>query len=298
MPIIGLLYAILVTDMGMDYLRKIGKYTAPFALALRLSLVEPAYAAADIPAWAEKGCREINTIEELVDKLSPQEKVELSRYERRFASRKSREAETSWWVVSPYVKDYEEAAKDFGIPPKLAVAQAAVENSDYKRILKESEKRNITPDKAYLSLESTAKAKGPFMIKKRTAQGEADMVVSGILDKRTDPVEAARGAMKYLTGLMEEFGSNLLGLAAYNTGPDALRKHGINRKYYLKILALGNIYNNPHKYGIRLQDRQKDSEFTPPWSRKAMKRPLQKGKQVPQNKVPRKSLQYQVAYKK
>ena len=181
MPVLGLMHAILVTDMGMDCLRKIGNYVlAPAAFYLSLSLAEPAYAA-DIPAWTEKGCREINTIEELVDKLSPHEKAELRRYERRFASRKSREAETSWWVVSPYVKGYEEAAKDFGIDSKLAVAQAAVENSNYKAILKKSKEKGISPDQAYLSSQSKV-AKGPFMFRQLAAQKEADMVVSGILD--------------------------------------------------------------------------------------------------------------------
>jgi soluble lytic murein transglycosylase-like protein len=296
--------------MGMDYLREIGKRVIlPIAIYKTLMFCEPnmdCYAAnkSTQPAVqivrpeSERGYREINTIEELVNKLSPQEKAELERYERRFASKKSREAETAYWVFSPYIRDYEEAAKDFGLDPKLVVGQAAVENSNYKMILATSKRKGITPDQAYLSMESKAKAKGPFMIKKRTAQYEADMVVSKDIDYRTNPAEAARGAMKYLTGLMEEFGSIFLGLAAYNTGAGALRKHGVNRKYYLKTLALGLIYKNPEKYGITLQGREKGEDFTPPWIRKAMKRSLQKGKQAVQKNVPCKSVPYQVAYKK
>lgn len=41
-----------------------------------------------------------------------------------------------------------------------------------------------------------------------------------------DPVDNLRGGARYLKGLIDQFGSSELALAAYNAGPGAVRKYG------------------------------------------------------------------------
>lgn len=60
-----------------------------------------------------------------------------------------------------------------------------------------------------------------------------------------DPVDNLRGGARYLKGLLDEFGSPELALAAYNAGPGAVRKYGgippytETQNYVRKILGGG-----------------------------------------------------------
>jgi soluble lytic murein transglycosylase-like protein len=69
----------------------------------------------------------------------------------------------------------------------------------------------------------------PNSVSPKGAQGLAQLMPAtarelGVIDP-FDPRENLRGGAKYLKQMIEQFGSVELGLAAYNAGPGAVRRH-------------------------------------------------------------------------
>jgi len=91
--------------------------------------------------------------------------------------------------------------------------------------------------------------------------------VNKYIDERRDPEKATRAAVRYLKDLHKQFGSWPLALAAYNGGPNRVRK-SLQRqnakdfydltlpeeteRYYFKIIATKIIVSNPEKYGFKI----------------------------------------------
>lgn len=117
--------------------------------------------------------------------------------------------------ISSYIQ---QAAVNNGLDPKLLNALVATE-SDY------------SPDSR-----SSAGAMGLTQLMPDTARQMG-------VQNPFDPVENLNGGAKYLKGLIGQFGSLPLALAAYNAGPNAVLKHGgippypETQNYVKKILS-------------------------------------------------------------
>ena len=103
-----------------------------------------------------------------------------------------------------------------------------------------------------------------FMASTATLYG---LKVNRYIDERRDPEKATPAALRYLKDLYKRFGSWPLALAAYNGGPNRVKK-SIQRqnakdffdltlpeeteRYYFKIIATKIILSNPEKYGFKM----------------------------------------------
>jgi hypothetical protein len=91
------------------------------------------------------------------------------------------------------------------------------------------------------------------------------------LDERLDFFKATEGALAYLKGLYEEFGSWTLAMAAYNAGENRIRKEIDLQKtrnyfyldlpmeterYVYKIAVAKIILTDPGRFGFHLEDRE------------------------------------------
>ncbi|SNS66932.1 transglycosylase SLT domain-containing protein [Actinoplanes regularis] len=101
----------------------------------------------------------------------------------------------------PYADLFVQAGAKYGVSPKLLAAVAKVESG-------------YNPGAV-----SKAGAQGLMQLMPGTAKG------LGVRDA-FDPEQAVNGAAKMLNGLLKEFKSVPLALAAYNAGGGAVRKHG------------------------------------------------------------------------
>ncbi|MGD2044917.1 MAG: transglycosylase SLT domain-containing protein [Gemmatimonadota bacterium] len=73
------------------------------------------------------------------------------------------------------------------------------------------------------SAASVASAVGMWQFMSGTARGMG-MEVSRLLDERRDPIRSTEAAVRFLAELREDFGSWFLALAAYNGGPNRVRR--------------------------------------------------------------------------
>ena len=92
---------------------------------------------------------------------------------------------------------------------------------------------------------------------------------NNFIDERRDPEKATHAALRYLKDLHKQFGSWPLALAAYNGGPNRVKK-SIQRqnakdfydltlpeeteRYFFKIIATKIIVSNPEKYGFTMSE--------------------------------------------
>jgi len=104
-------------------------------------------------------------------------------------------------AAAPYVGLFTDAARRTGVSAELLAAVAKVESS-------------FRPDAV-----SPAGAQGLMQIMPATARGLG-------VDDPFDPAQAVDGASRMLAGLIEQFGSVPLALAAYNAGPNAVLRAG------------------------------------------------------------------------
>lgn len=120
----------------------------------------------------------------------------------------------------PYAQLFNIAGVRHGVDPRLLAAVAQVES-------------NFNPTAV-----SRAGAQGLMQFMPATAAG---MGINPL-----DPAQAVDGAARYLRQQIDSFGSVELGLAAYNAGPGAVRRHGgvppfaETQAYVPKVLAAMN----------------------------------------------------------
>lgn len=119
------------------------------------------------------------------------------------------------------------------------------------------------------TIRSRSRAVGLWQFMSATAR-LYDLKVNKYFDERRDPEKATPAAVRYLSDLHDEFGKWPLALAAYNGGPNRI-KRAIRRenskdffsldlpeeteRYYFKIIATKIIVSNPEKYGFTLNKR-------------------------------------------
>jgi len=116
------------------------------------------------------------------------------------------------------------------------------------------------------TIRSRSRAVGLWQFMSSSAQLYG-LKVNRFFDERCDPEKATPAAIRYLKDLHKRFGSWSLALAAYNGGPNRVRK-SIQRqntddffgltlpeeteRYYFKIIATKIILSNPKKYGFKM----------------------------------------------
>jgi hypothetical protein len=100
----------------------------------------------------------------------------------------------------PYGNLFTQAGAKYGVPAKLLAAVAKVESNYNPRAV------------------SPAGAQGLMQLMPGTA--------SGLGVNALDPAQAVDGAARMLSGLLKEFNSTPLALAAYNAGAGAVKKYG------------------------------------------------------------------------
>jgi soluble lytic murein transglycosylase-like protein len=119
--------------------------------------------------------------------------------------------------ATPYASLFESAAQRYGVPATLLAAVAHQESG-------------FNP-----TVTSPAGARGLMQLMPATARG------LGV--DPMDPAQAVDGAARMLRGLIGEFGSADLALAAYNAGPGAVHRYGgippyaETRRYVPAVLA-------------------------------------------------------------
>lgn len=120
---------------------------------------------------------------------------------------------------------------------------------------------------------SEASATGIWQFMEPTAEAYG-LVVDSVIDERRDPVRATTAALDYLEDLHEMFGSWPLAVAAYNAGPETIRRALAasggaggawpedlfwkirdqlpekNREYLPKLLAVALISKNAEHFGL------------------------------------------------
>jgi hypothetical protein len=118
------------------------------------------------------------------------------------------------------------------------------------------------------TIRSSSRAVGLWQFMASTAQ-HYGLQVDRYIDERRDPEKSTPAALKYLNDLHDQFGNWPLALAAYNGGPNRVRK-SIQRqnaqdfydltlpeeteRYYFKIIATKIILSNPEEYGFKMNE--------------------------------------------
>jgi membrane-bound lytic murein transglycosylase D len=128
---------------------------------------------------------------------------------------------------------------------------------------------------------SRAAAVGMWQFMTTTAKGMG-LRVDWWVDERRDPVRSTDGAVRFLRGLNEQFGSMYLAAAAYNGGPGRVAR-GLNkyeddlegttgddlffalaekkylrsetRNYVPQLIAAALVAKEPERYGLRIEQR-------------------------------------------
>ncbi len=126
---------------------------------------------------------------------------------------------------------------------------------------------------------SPKSAMGPWQFIPGTGRNNG-LRVNQHIDERVDTEKSTRAAIRYLSGLYEEFGSWPTSLAAYNIGENRIRRESYRQgtssyyemllpnetdRYVFNILAAKIIFENSDRYGIKLDnlDSFKDIESVP-----------------------------------
>ena len=140
------------------------------------------------------------------------------------------------------------------------------------------EAQGIPSDFKYLALAesglenvvSPAGATGFWQIMKNTAR-EYGLEVNDQIDERYHLIKSTEAASKYLKKWYDEFGSWTLTAAAYNVGPNGLKRRLEEQKvgryydlllpdetsrYVFRILAIKEIVSKPNQYGFELNDNE------------------------------------------
>ena len=144
-------------------------------------------------------------------------------------------------------------------------------------------KQELPLDLKYLSIHesallpkirSSSRAVGLWQFMASTAHLYG-LKVNKFIDERRDPDKSTPAALRYLKDLHKQFGSWPLALAAYNGGPNRVKKSiqkqnaknfydltlpEETERYYFKIIATKIIVSNPEKYGFKMT---KDDFYSP-----------------------------------
>jgi len=102
---------------------------------------------------------------------------------------------------------------------------------------------------------SSARAVGMWQFMEPTAK-ELGLEVSRLMDQRRDPVLSTEAAMKFLVDLREGFGSWFLALAAYNGGPNRVRR--VMRQYAPGVPPSDSLF-----WALRRRFPRETQEFVP-----------------------------------
>ena len=120
-------------------------------------------------------------------------------------------------------------------------------NSPYLASAREAARRHRVPESLFLRLVRQESGWNPGAVSPKGAIGLAQLMPATARLLQVDPhdpTENLRGGARYLRMMYDEFGSWRLALAAYNAGPEAVRKYrGVppfseTRNYVQVILAL------------------------------------------------------------
>lgn len=102
---------------------------------------------------------------------------------------------------------------------------------------------------------SRARAVGMWQFMQATAGG-LGMEVSPLLDERRDPEKSTEAAIAFLSDLREEFGSWFMALAAYNGGPNRMRR--VLARYAPGVLGSDSLF-----WALRSHFPRETRDFVP-----------------------------------
>jgi len=100
---------------------------------------------------------------------------------------------------------------------------------EYLTMAREAARRHAVPEELFLRLVQQESGWNPNAVSHKGAQGLAQLMpetARGLRVDATDPYENLDGGARYLARQYQQFKSWRLALAAYNAGPDAVKKHG------------------------------------------------------------------------
>lgn len=146
----------------------------------------------------------------------------------------------------------------------------------YEQLIESELNKSVLPkDLKYLSIHESAllptirsrsRAVGLWQFMSSTAQLYG-LKVNKYFDERRDPQKATIAALRYLKDLRKQFGSWPLALAAYNGGPNRVKRSIKNQntkdffalslpeeteRYYFKIIATKIILSQREKFGFKM----------------------------------------------
>ena len=146
----------------------------------------------------------------------------------------------------------------------------------FPTVIKQAKSLDVCPDLKYVavvesglraSVTSRAKASGWWQFMAPTGKDHG-LVIEKRWDQRADLEKSTFAGLSYLKALHKRFGSWPLAMAAYNTGPNRLRRAMVNQgesdfwdlrlyreaeRYVPRAIAIKIIMENPEAYGFRFR---------------------------------------------
>lgn len=128
---------------------------------------------------------------------------------------------------SPFLKG---RAQQFSQPPTKASGAKSQRELQYTHLIRHAERKHQLPDGLLSALIWQESRFNPLAISPAGAAGLAQLMPATAkelgVSNRHDPHQSIDGGARYLRRMLDQFGSIPLALAAYNAGPNAVKRVG------------------------------------------------------------------------